>query len=225
MLNGCAFKWCITFNKLNMLKCLFEKGANIHFDDDMILREASKCGNIGIVEYLIEKGANVHVNNNEPIRDASKNGHLNVVKCLVKHGANIHAQNEYPLRLASENGHLSIVRYLVNLGADIHAKNSDAIYFAAANKHMHIVKYLLLIGSYYQHIQVNFKFILNLYSCRCFKLIQKLICNENCNIVYNELEQFGVIRKHVNEIIEWYNWNKKIYNNANFVDTIFQFSL
>ena len=57
---------------------------------------------------------------NNTLIEASRVGDLELVQSLLKEGLNIHAQDDYALRLASYNGHLEMVKYLVEQGANIH---------------------------------------------------------------------------------------------------------
>jgi ankyrin repeat protein len=64
---------------------------------------------------------------NKELIDASKEGNLELVQFVISKGANIHDQDDYVLRLASSYGYLEIVKYLVENGADIHADNNFAL--------------------------------------------------------------------------------------------------
>ena len=123
-------------------KYLVEHGANIHADEDLALRRASKNGHLEVVKYLVEQGADIHAFNDYALRDASLNGHLEVVKYLVEQGANINAREDYALCYASANGHLEVVKYLVERGANINAENDYALRDASLNGHLEVVKYL-----------------------------------------------------------------------------------
>ena len=102
---------------LDVLKYVVGKGADIHFDNELGLRYASKNGYLDIVKYLVEKGADIHALWDFSLRHASENGHLNVVKYLVEKGANIHAEHDTPVTEAYQNGHIDVVNYLVSRGA------------------------------------------------------------------------------------------------------------
>lgn len=73
--------------RLNIIKYLHDIGMNIHFDNEVVLRMATRYGHLDVVKYLVEQGANIHVNYDEPVRYAHKNGHMNVVNYLVSQGA------------------------------------------------------------------------------------------------------------------------------------------
>ena len=135
---GPRHKWC----SLAIVKKLIKKGADIHIDDDYVLRLAACNGHLDAVKYLVKNGADIHVRNDYALGWASNNGHLDIVKYLLKNGANIHSGGDYALRLAAENGHLSVVKYLVKNGANIHAGDDCALRWAARNGHLDVVKFL-----------------------------------------------------------------------------------
>ncbi len=130
-----------------------KEGANIHGENDVALRLASRNGHIDVVKYLVElkpDGANIHTYNDDALRRASLHGHLDIVKYLVSHGANIHGDSDAALRWASKYGQIEVVKYLVELkpdGANIHPKNDESLKWAKINGHLDIVKYLISAGA------------------------------------------------------------------------------
>ena len=118
-------------------------GANIHHNNDVVLRLASGLGYLDIVKCLVNHGADIHARNDEAICVASENGHLDVVEYLIKHGIDVHTNNSYCICCASHNGHLAVVECLIKYGADIHACNDDALRWAYKNGHSDIVKCLI----------------------------------------------------------------------------------
>lgn len=109
-------KECSIKGKLNVLKYLVEHcNANIHTEDDYILRRAVYEGHLNIVEYLLENGANVHANDDEVIKWKF---HINITnKCehnisplfvlLLKYGGDISKinteKNDYIINYLSDN--------------------------------------------------------------------------------------------------------------------------
>ena len=85
------------------------------YSKNLALSWASFYGKLEIIKYLFEDGANIDSNESEALRWASEDGRLKVVKYLVQNGANIHAQNDYALRIATLNRHLMVVKYLKSL--------------------------------------------------------------------------------------------------------------
>ncbi len=136
-----AIRWAAYKGHLDVVKFLFEKGSNIHADDDFAIRSAACNGHLGVVEFLVEKGSNIHADDDFAIRKAAENGHLGVVKFLFEKGSNIHADYDFAIRKASENGHLGVVKFLFEKGANIQVRNNYAIRWAAANGHLEVVKF------------------------------------------------------------------------------------
>jgi ankyrin repeat protein len=127
---------------LEVVKYLFENGADIHAKNDEALIWASMNGHLEVVKFLVKNGADIHSNEDEALIYASTKGHLNIVKYLIGNGANIHVHDDYPLRLASSNGNLDFVKYLVENGADIYY-NDEALKLALQNGHLEVVQYLI----------------------------------------------------------------------------------
>ena len=106
-------------NQDKLLLWSLARGADIHYQHDRALIDASKNGFTNIVQILLSRGADVHTNNDLPIIVASENGHNDVVKLLIKNDADVIAQNNRALRLAANNGHKETVAILVGAGAFI----------------------------------------------------------------------------------------------------------
>ncbi len=132
---------------LDIVKFLVENGANINANNDYALGGASENGYLDIVKFLVENGANINANNDYALGCASRNGYLDIVKFLVENGANVRASDDYALRYASENGHLSIVKLLVKNGANIHARDDHALRYASENGHLPVFRFLVKKGA------------------------------------------------------------------------------
>jgi ankyrin repeat protein len=139
---GPRHKWC----SLEIIKKLIKEGADIHIDDDYVLRLAAESGHLDVVKYLIKNGADIHARDDYALGWAVSNDYLDVVKYLIKNGADIHARDDCALRYAASNGHLSVVKYLVEKGADIHAVDDWAFQWAAIRGHMDIVEFLSTVS-------------------------------------------------------------------------------
>jgi hypothetical protein len=139
---------CWTGN-LETVMCFVSKGANIHMDNERVLRSAVVRNHLKIVKYLVsECAANIHIYNDNPVRTACESGYLKMAKYLISKGADIHAIGGYALREASRNGHLKIVQYLVSqCSANIHADYEIAARVAALNYSFGIVRYLVSHGA------------------------------------------------------------------------------
>lgn len=110
-------KMAITSNDLSGVHARVNKGADIHYNNDLPLYWASSAGDLQIVKYLVEKGANIAAVNYRALRSAILAGHINIVKYFVEKGADIHFNNDEAIRFATEIGNIEIVNYLSAKGA------------------------------------------------------------------------------------------------------------
>ena len=79
--NGFISK-AVELNLLHAVKASINAGADIHAEDDVVLRWASSRGYFEIVKVLLDAGADVHVMDAWSLHWASKEGHIKVVKLL-----------------------------------------------------------------------------------------------------------------------------------------------
>lgn len=178
------------------------------------------AGNLNEVKKLIDLNIIFCAHNNFALRTASAHGHLNIVQYLVSLGADFRDNNNSAVRVASANGHLHIVQYLIDLGADFCADNNNAVNWACMFGHLDVVQYLLLKGAYHPNILVSFELIDNLYYLGHFSLIHKLIHNNKHNVHDDKREQFDLITKSVNKIIDARKWNRMMFIRLNFTDVV-----
>lgn len=101
---------------------LFREGGDAN--EGRILINASRLGQLELVEFLVGQGVDVHAENDEALVNAASNGYLHVVKCLVEEGgANPAAQEGMALFSAIDEGHLKVGGYLLECGAYQGAKD------------------------------------------------------------------------------------------------------
>src|SRR5665647_2661662 len=108
---------------------------------DIALIWAVEYGHLEIVKWSIQKGADIHKYDDRALRYAAFNGYLGIVKYLVEHGANIHANDERPLRYAAVRGHLEEIKYFIERGANIHVLDDYAVVMAVGGSHLGAVSY------------------------------------------------------------------------------------
>jgi ankyrin repeat protein len=128
------------------IESLVSKGADIHYQDDMALRNACDAGNLEIVKYFVEQGANIHAANDDALCGACGYGHLDIVVFLIEKGANIDSADGVPLMWAISHGHIDVVKYLLGKGVDLTKQKDKILYhaekYAKKTKNNHILKYL-----------------------------------------------------------------------------------
>ena len=78
----------------------------------VVLKYVGETNDVETIKTLVEDGADIHAEDEYVLRWAAANGHLKVVKYLVEHGADIHACNDRALEWAAEFDHLQVVEYL-----------------------------------------------------------------------------------------------------------------
>ena len=123
---------------------LLDRGADIHFGDDLSLVSASERGYVATATLLLDRGADLEAQDGGPLVHAAQFGRLEMVAFLLDRGADIHADDDCALCVASTRGQLEVVRLLLDRGADIHAHNEYAL--GIARQHGHAAVVALLLG-------------------------------------------------------------------------------
>jgi ankyrin repeat protein len=105
----------IDSGRLDMVKCLVNRGANIRHKDKLnrdMLHGGAVNGQANIIQFLLEIDDSLDVNRKDEnsytaLHDAVRKGHVEVVKVLLAHGADSHikAKNgKTPFTIARTNG-------------------------------------------------------------------------------------------------------------------------
>ncbi len=102
------------------------------------LWNAARGGNLDIVEYLILQGADVHVQNDEILRIAAVNGHLDIVSYLLaflSSTQNISARQK-AFEGAIDHNHLDVAKYLMSPDIDISAYRNHVSWVRGMYKYL-----------------------------------------------------------------------------------------
>jgi ankyrin repeat protein len=77
-------------NDFLKVRKLVTEGANIHHQNDLVLRWGAYHGNLEMVKFLILKGADVHAKDGDALYWATRMERLEVAKYLISQGVNPH---------------------------------------------------------------------------------------------------------------------------------------
>ncbi|AGC01705.1 ankyrin repeat protein [Acanthamoeba polyphaga moumouvirus] len=181
---------------------LIELGADIHIDNDLPLRWATRNGFYNIVEYLLNHGSDPQVLDNEPLILACENGFLDIVKLLVSKGSNICARENNPIRAATRQNHYQIVKYLIDCGADYTSLDNFCLRTASYFKYTEIENYLkslcnkkyISLDNKIQYSLSNCSDVIDTENVSCNNIIQTIDINDNISSVTN-IEIIGALSK------------------------------
>ena len=120
---------------------------------DILLFNAVRIGNLDRVKTILTQGANVDVcdrYDTTALMYAAAQGYTEIVKLLLEAGASVNLYNRphrlTALMLAAAANQFDAVEALINAGADVNAQNDDgtpALMIAAYKGHLKIVQVLL----------------------------------------------------------------------------------
>lgn len=131
---------------------------NTHRIMNHYLQKACKDNKIEIVKLLIEKGADVNNGIWTPLHSAAQYGHTEIARLLIKNGATVNKTDKdkwTPLYTASYYGQTETFKLLLEAWADASIKDEDGVaplHIAAQKGHTEIVKLLIKNGA-----EVNIK--------------------------------------------------------------------
>lgn len=108
----------VGYNRIEEVKELLDKGADIHALNDEILAWASHCDNYDLVKLLVDRGADIHADSERALICASACGRYESVKLFLEKGADVHCRDDRALYVASKGGHYTVVKLLLENGAN-----------------------------------------------------------------------------------------------------------
>ncbi|KAF4948157.1 hypothetical protein FGADI_9852 [Fusarium gaditjirri] len=130
-----------------------------HHKHYAMLLEASRGGNVAMINRLMESGLNPNSYSEEklPLLEATRHGQLEAVEVLMAHGADLYLCDEdgnrrvdQALRIAAVQGHSKLVMFLHSHGADLEMKDKEGkspLLEAARGGQSETVLYLLEQGA------------------------------------------------------------------------------
>lgn len=140
-----------------MAKILLDGGANVSIvkvAGESVLVEATRLGNLDVVQVLVEAGTSVSVasNGSAPLAVATLQGHSELVRYLCQAGADPSASHDRwkPLPAAAWRGHTEMANVLLKAGADVNSVDSHGhtpLMIAAGNGHISVSRLLCKAGA------------------------------------------------------------------------------
>lgn len=103
---------------------LLEYGADVHAEDDYMLRNSAFQMNYSLMKLLLEKGANVHARNDYVLNKCLQRGKLEHLKLLFDHDVNISSVSNEMVINAIKSQSIDVVKFLMERGFDLKALNN-----------------------------------------------------------------------------------------------------
>lgn len=108
------------------------------------LVKACEDNKIEVVKCLVNHGADIRFETYLPFRTSCFYGHIELVKYLHSLSPEcISSYNNYAIELSCMNGHTEVVKYLISEGADVSINNYSSFRLACVNNRTEIVEYIL----------------------------------------------------------------------------------
>lgn len=111
-------------NNIDMAKFLIGKGANPHWNNDMVLFTAAKYGDLPFIKFLESIGFDLRTQNDQALLSAAGNyaSRTEIISYLLSKGADINTQNSLALKQALNSfigfgGSVKIIKFLLEKGA------------------------------------------------------------------------------------------------------------
>ena len=142
-----------TNGDIDMVKRLLERqspAADVHANNDIALRTATRRNHIDIVRLLLDHGADLHVLNDNPLRVAAANNHIEIATLLLNRGAYVNAVDDYrdsALTLAAASGHADMVTMLMDRGATVTTERYNSLLDAVSRGYLDVVGVLVSRGA------------------------------------------------------------------------------
>ncbi len=136
-----------SIGKSNIIKYFYDKGYDIYFKNNIVIRTAGYNNQFDCVRYLHSNlSCDIRAQNDSILRVCCESGYLDIVKYALDCGADVDSNDSEPIRKSCIYGHTEIVKLLVGRGANLKINNNEPICKACLNGHIDIVKYLISMG-------------------------------------------------------------------------------
>jgi ankyrin repeat protein len=139
-------KYNARIGKIDIIKYFYDKGNDIHFRNEIVMRTAGYSNQLETVIELCENyGCDIYAQNDSVLKFAAESGYIDLVKYSIKSGSNVNVSKAEPIRKSCIYGHTEVVKFLVESGANYKVNSNEPFCKACANGHIGIIKYLLTL--------------------------------------------------------------------------------
>lgn len=139
-------KYNAQIGKIDIIKYFYDKGNDIHFINEIVMRTAGYSNQLKTVKELCENyGCDIRAQNDSILKFAAESGYIDLVKYSIKLGSNVNVSNDEPIIKSCIFGHIEVVKFLVESGANYKVNSNEPFCKACANRHINVVKYLLTL--------------------------------------------------------------------------------
>ena len=128
------------YNNIHAVKWLLDHGADVHVDNDRVMRRSARDGRLEFVRTLLAYDTNANIQHTTALAHSAGMGHLDSVRALLDHGTDPDGSDGWALRLGAEKGQVGAVRMLLDRGADIHVVGGSALNYSAYFGHVEGVR-------------------------------------------------------------------------------------
>jgi len=99
----------------------------IHAKNEYALTLACAYGRIEIVRYLVSRDADIHNSDDQPLQTAIYNGHIQIIDYLIRHGANIEKVYPHLDKILQKRDQPQVREYLKSLRMSDEPTEIDAL--------------------------------------------------------------------------------------------------
>lgn len=129
------------YGHFTMVKLLHKFGANLRYDNDRALGNASRFGRTNVVKFLLETvGADPTAQDHYGFLYACKNGHNEVIKLFIEKDVDPNYNDHMSITVSAENGHASTVELLLKNKATWGDYEESIVIYCCTNGSLDILK-------------------------------------------------------------------------------------
>lgn len=187
--------------KIDIIKYFYDKGNDIHFRNEIVMRTAGYSNQLETLMELCENySCDIRAQNDSVLKYAAESGHIDLVKYCIKSGSNVNVSNGEPIIKSCIFGHINVVKFLVESGANYKVNSNKPFCKACVYGHIQVVKYLLTLDI---DINANSSEPLRV-SIKHQNIFNLLIDNGADIFTHGNILLFASIDKEMNDITNYF---------------------